>query len=72
MGITPIEGYIIRCDKCGEEEVYWENPEYFSAIEIDKGLMDFLSDLEEKGWYIEQGEDGRITRILCPKCAEEG
>jgi protein-arginine kinase activator protein McsA len=67
MGILPIEGYIVVCDNCGEEVIFYNNTEYFSSIEIDEQFNDFLKELEEKGWFIDEENDF----IFCPKCRKE-
>jgi protein-arginine kinase activator protein McsA len=67
MGILPIEGYIVVCINCGEEVVFYNNTEYFSSIEIDKQFNDFLLELEEKGWII----DEENNKVLCPKCVKK-
>jgi protein-arginine kinase activator protein McsA len=67
MGIFSVEGYIVVCNNCGEEIAFYNNTEYFSSIEIDKQFNDFLMELEEKGWII----DEENNKVLCPKCVKK-
>jgi len=62
MGIHPIEGYQVICDKCGKVEEFTESSEYKSSLEIDQEFSDWL---EEKG-YVIIGD-----RVFCRECAPE-
>ena len=64
--ITPIEGYVVICDKCGEKRIYYDNPNERSVVDIDIDFRSFLDGLRDEGWIVEE------DKVLCPKCAETG
>jgi len=61
MPITLIEGYVVVCDRCGREEVFWESKEHHSAIEIERAFADWLA---QNGWVI--SDDGKV---YCNRCS---
>ena len=65
MGVYPLEGYEIICDKCEESELFLENPDHVSSLEIDSNFDLFVEGLKSKGWIISDRE------VLCPGCASK-
>ena len=63
--ISPITGYVVICDKCGEKRIFYDNSNERSIIDIDIDFRNFLDDLRDEGWIIEH------DKVLCPKCAKE-
>jgi formylmethanofuran dehydrogenase subunit E len=65
MGVYPIEGYIVECDECGEEDIYYENADYYTGLDVDHYFEQHVESLKNKGWIIDDG------KVLCPKCANK-
>jgi len=63
LGITRIDGILVVCDNCDEEKMYWENAEFYDAIDIDQSLDDQLKD----EWVYNQEED----TVYCLECAKK-
>ena len=61
--INRIVGYVVVCDRCGRKEMYYDNPDFKSAEDIENEFLDFKVKLILEGWRIAEG------KVLCPECA---